>query len=181
MTLRLTDEGIAFLAEAHAAVGDAIPLHRLAALALARGAREIAANPAVLFAAPAPRPSAAVAEPAAPIVEAVGPRNGIGRVSDTVSKPSRKPPPAAAGARARWGEGVPEADAAKLELELAAVLDGPDAMSGRAFEKVTKVTARIITDWRKARRAGERAVMSAPTYKKLRTYFDKTSKGGKGR
>lgn len=52
ITLRLTPEAGAALEAAHAAVGRVIPLHRLAVLALARGAREFARSPALLFATP---------------------------------------------------------------------------------------------------------------------------------
>lgn len=99
LTLRLSSDALDALAKAHAAVGPVVALHKLAVLALTRGARELAANPALILAAPVEAP--------APVASATT------KASADASEARRI---------GRWG-GINEADATRLARDLEALRD----------------------------------------------------------
>lgn len=158
LTLRLTPDAAKALDAACAAVGSAVPRHRLAVIALARGAAELAANPALIF--------GVTAAPSKPVETAAHPA--------PVLEEPKQPDAATARRRGRWGAAVPEADLAQLvsDLEaaravgtLGAVLKASGAPTGN------------VHSWLKARRAGETGSMSAETYQKLRKALDAHKRG----
>lgn len=165
LTLRLSPDAREALDAAHKAVGAAVPLHRLAVLALARGAAQIAATPALIFtAAPVEKPDASQPKPK----PSTASKPATARAA---SKPSKTE---AEAARSRWGD-VSEADFATLARDLEALRD---VGSLGAVLKVSKAPTGNVYAWLKARRDGEAGSMSAETFRKLRTAVDKHNSKG---
>lgn len=153
LTLRLSSDALDALAKAHAAVGPVVALHKLAVLALTRGARELAANPALILAAPVEAP--------APVASATT------KASADASEARRV---------GRWGD-ITEADATRLARDLEALRDRGEL--GAALTAAAVPTGNVYS-WLKARREGEDKGIAEGTYRKLRTYLDSKKAKVKG-
>lgn len=176
LTVTMTADVSAALDAACSALGGIVPRARVAAFALLRGARAIAADPVSLLAdaAAAAAPPASTAAPSPPPVEA----------ARDAEEPAPSPPPVQAPAPTaepvpnarrdgRWGT-VAEDDYVALARDLDALV--ARGMSATAIAGGAEVHVGNFHAWRKRRRAGDPATMSASTFTSLRRFVDKALK-----